>query len=58
MAIAGWPTSDWLKMDSGNCPDEWLLHPQEPPLCLTNDAEDVLTKFLEPDVYEQKIKQS
>jgi serine/threonine protein kinase len=50
------PEVDWwsvgcvmVDMMAGNCPDEWLLHPQEPPLCLTKNAEEVINEFLEQD---------
>jgi hypothetical protein len=33
----------------GDCPAEYLLHPKEPPLCLTEDAESILNNFLEGD---------
>jgi protein-serine/threonine kinase len=50
------PEVDWwsvgcvmLDMMAGNCPGEWLLHPQEPPLCMTKDAVEVTNYFLEQD---------
>jgi serine/threonine protein kinase len=50
------PEVDWwsvgcvmLDMMAGNCPDEWLLHPEEPPLCMTKDAVVVINNFLEQD---------